>query len=90
MESALKKESMIVSDKIMFVIIIILLRKIIRSIRIFLLVLSFLFLFFKSRGLKNASREMAERVDKMAYVDRSHALRGRIKKKREMWKICDR
>lgn len=33
---------------------------------------------------------MAERVDKMAHVDHSHALRGRIKKKREMWKICDR
>lgn len=46
MESALKKESMIVSDKIVFVIIIILLRKIIRSIRIFLLVLSFLFFYF--------------------------------------------
>lgn len=46
MESALKKESMIVNDKIMFVIIIILLRKIIRSIRIFLLVLSFLFFIF--------------------------------------------
>lgn len=32
---------------------------------------------------------MAERVDKMAHVNRSHATWSN-KKKREMWKICDR